>query len=126
MNVLAPRGQRAALQQGQLCSGTTEEPEAAAPAAQTDIYRNHAVAAGHTHTCELDSSFWTNLLKPGWMFHSRNPFQDQVNLPGLHVLQTEPLQRRHSQTVDLLITQTTGDPPPPPYLIGVLGSDHLI
>lgn len=52
MNVLAPRGQRAALQQGQLCSGTTEEPEAAAPAAQTDrqtdSHRNHAVAAGHT------------------------------------------------------------------------------
>lgn len=36
MNVLALHGQRAALQQEQLCSETTEEPEAAAPAAQTD------------------------------------------------------------------------------------------
>lgn len=50
------------------------------------------------------------------MFHSWNPFQDQVNLPGLHVLQTEPLQRRRSQTVDLLITQTTGDLPPRHHL----------
>lgn len=52
MNVLALHGQRAALQQEQLCSETTGEPEAAAPATQTDrqtdIYRNHAVAAGHT------------------------------------------------------------------------------
>lgn len=64
MNVLAPRGQRAALQQGQLCSGTTEEPEAAAPAAQmdrqTDSYRNHAVAAGHTHVS------WIRHSGPTW------------------------------------------------------------
>lgn len=96
MNALARRGQRAALQQEQLCSETTEAPEAAAPATHThthtDMNCNHALAAGHV-VCELDSSFWTNLVKPGWMRHSGNPFQDQVNLPRLHVGQSVPLQR---------------------------------
>lgn len=64
MNVLAPRGQRAALQQEQLCSETTEEPEAATPGAQTDrqtdSYRNHAVAAGHTRVS------WVHHSGPTW------------------------------------------------------------
>lgn len=36
MSVLAQHRQRAALQQEQLCSETTEEPEDAAPVTQTD------------------------------------------------------------------------------------------